>query len=189
VDPRIIPGAWITVRNMDAVVTDTTEEWVRYRYPSRRCVYKDGEMVGLEEKTIWVANSDPKADVTFLREADEVSRHVLTLEGPYGEGEVLPHRPPPLPPVGPLRETRASWEEASEVASAVYIEGIMGAPDFRDYHENEASKAIFKEWDAWREAVLAVHMAAIGWTVDEYRAASDADMEAYIASLRSSNEP
>ena len=79
-DPRIIPGAWITVRNMDAVVTDTTEEWVRYRYPSRRCVYKDGEMVGLEEKTIWVANSDPKADVTFLREADEVSRHVLTLE-------------------------------------------------------------------------------------------------------------
>lgn len=64
-----------------------------YRYEANRPIYKDGEIVGWQEPSIWVHNgdhiaeteNDPEWFARYLGPADEVSRHVLTLKGPYGE--------------------------------------------------------------------------------------------------------
>ena len=66
-----------------------------FRYEAHRCVHGDeGRVVDYEEKSIWVANGDFIAEVDddpewmarYRGPADKVSRHVLTLKGPYGEG-------------------------------------------------------------------------------------------------------
>lgn len=71
-------GCWIETCHGPAVCTsyDPTKG-VSYRYEAQR----PGE-----DESIWVANGDVLSLVTYLRPADEQSRWVLTLRGPYGEG-------------------------------------------------------------------------------------------------------
>lgn len=74
---KIKPGTWIIAGCYgEAVCLSEKEGWVVFRYEATRC--SDG-------KTIWTQNGVPKGECLFLREPDEISQHVLTLEGPYGE--------------------------------------------------------------------------------------------------------
>jgi hypothetical protein len=71
-------GCWVeTERWGPAVVTGWTDNCVQIRYEAERCH---------DKATIWVANGENPWECHYLRPPDDVSRHVLTLEGPYGEG-------------------------------------------------------------------------------------------------------
>jgi hypothetical protein len=79
-DPTIIiPGCWVTSRRFgEAICIEDRGDHYRLRYRAERLMPMG--------KVIWVANGDGKANVTFLRPPDQVSRDVLALTGPYGEG-------------------------------------------------------------------------------------------------------
>jgi len=75
VKPEIEPGCWVVTNFGNAVCVEVSRYCVYFRYSSRR--YGD-------DRQLWVGNGDPWYTVTFLRPADDWSRHVMTLEGPYG---------------------------------------------------------------------------------------------------------
>ena len=79
-DTRLVPGCWIESKWFGlAVLVNIEDSWVHFRY----------EAIHLQsQKTIWVMNGD--SEVAFVRPADDLSREVLTLEGPYGLGEDRP---------------------------------------------------------------------------------------------------
>lgn len=83
----IIVGCWVeTERWGEAVVIEMTPTHIGLRYRANRCIHNaEGNAVGYEGKDIWVANGENPWECKFLRPPDEVSRHVLTLRGPYGE--------------------------------------------------------------------------------------------------------
>ena len=84
----ITPGCWMESPTYGEVVcTEVTETIAYFRYKANKTIYENGEFVGYEEEPIWVANGDALHACSFLREADDESRHVLTLTGPYGRGE------------------------------------------------------------------------------------------------------
>ena len=75
-----------TERWGEAVVTEISEHCISIRYEAHRCLYDEGgKVIGYEDKTIWVANGENPWECSFLRPSDDVSEHVLTLNGPYGE--------------------------------------------------------------------------------------------------------
>lgn len=75
-DPRLVPGCWIESKRFGpAVLIEFNVDWAKLRYKATHLQ---------TQETLWVGNTDD--DVEFLRPADEQSRHVLTLEGPYGIG-------------------------------------------------------------------------------------------------------
>lgn len=61
------------------------------------CVGLNGNTVDLrynairqvDQKEIWVLNSEMRKNVRFLKAADEQSQYVLTLTGAYGEEKTL----------------------------------------------------------------------------------------------------
>lgn len=73
--------------------TDMERFTCTYRYKAKRPIYEGGEIVGWQEPPIWVhngdylaeADDDPEWFARYLRPEDDVSKHVLTLKGPYGE--------------------------------------------------------------------------------------------------------
>jgi hypothetical protein len=183
-DPRIVPGAWVETRFGEAVVVSVSEsQHASYRYHAHRCVYDDeGKAVGQEEKGIWVLNGDYVEYLTFLREPDDASRHVLTLTGPYGEGPSLPPSPPPVVPAGEVRAERASQVEAMEIGTDVFIACIAQRPCMT-YEDEDAAALVGMEWDAWERETLRARLREVGWTLEEYDAATQAEHEAYLASL------
>jgi len=78
-DPTVIvPGCWIESKRFGpAVCIDDRGDHYALRYKAERLS---------DRKTIWVGNTEGKVNCTLLRPADEVSRNVLTLTGPYGLG-------------------------------------------------------------------------------------------------------
>lgn len=77
---EIVVGCWVeTERWGPAVVTEVSVPVIGIRYHAIRTH---------DQAEIWVANSENPWECTFLKEGDDLSRHVLTLEGPYGEGEI-----------------------------------------------------------------------------------------------------
>jgi len=76
-DSRLVPGCWIESKRFGpAVLISIQEGWFNLRYKARHLA---------TQQTIWVGNAD--RGIKFLRPADEESKHVLTLTGPYGLGE------------------------------------------------------------------------------------------------------
>jgi len=75
--PEIEPGCWISTRWGEAVCAAVSRYSVLYRYPATRCS---------DQAEIWVHNGDCWGSVAYLRPADDLSRHVLTLRGAYGLG-------------------------------------------------------------------------------------------------------
>lgn len=115
-DSRIVPGAWIETCFGKAVCIDVNEhahslalqtpqpgivmipcaddsckdaKYVLYRYRARRCKYdSEGQIVGYEDKVIWVINGDLSTSVKYLRPPTQFTARILKLEGPYGEGRL-----------------------------------------------------------------------------------------------------
>lgn len=75
-EPEILPGCWVETRKGAAVATKVyLGGWVDFRYEVTR-----------EGKTNWVSGTDRPDYVSYLREPDDVSREVLTLPDPNGDG-------------------------------------------------------------------------------------------------------
>ena len=69
-------GCWaLTSTFGEAVVTAVEKHWVTLRYRALHTT---------QQKEMWVITSVPVSDVEYLKPADEVSREVLDLKGPYG---------------------------------------------------------------------------------------------------------
>jgi len=87
VDRRLISGCWIESKRFGPAVLIAIEDgFFSLRY---KAIHMASQQI------IWVVSGDN--DVTFLRPADDQSRSVLALEGPYGLG---PDRSDPrMPPV------------------------------------------------------------------------------------------
>lgn len=78
-EKSIKPGDWMeSTRFGPCVCIEERDDHYALRYEA---------IHNLSGKTLWVWNGDSKANCTFLRPADELSRHVLTLTGPYGVDE------------------------------------------------------------------------------------------------------
>jgi len=72
-------GDWIHSKNYgDAVCIGVENEFIQFRYHAIR---------NSDKKEIWVENGEHKDYVKFLKPTDETAHYVLTLKGPYGEGE------------------------------------------------------------------------------------------------------
>lgn len=205
-DPRIVPGAWVTTRFGDAVVVEVRphDHYLVMHEPGpghldhpceddRRAgasvvYYRYQVLHSNTDRNIWVLYGDIMAGsgaATFLREADDVSAHVLTLTGPYGEGPVLPPRPPAVVPAGP--QIRATLEEVEKIAFDLRVGGFEQRPITFNYDEGDAAVLdIFKEWDEWEEDVWRDRLSEVCWTVEDFDAAMEADLQAYIESLRKS---
>jgi len=76
IDPRLVPGCWVRSWRFGECVLSRIENGVCYLR------YKAAHLA--TGKTIWVAIGDDK--VKFLRPPNDLSKVVLTLEGPYGLG-------------------------------------------------------------------------------------------------------
>lgn len=74
---KIKIGDWVNSVNFgEAVCTGIEDEYIQLRYCATRLI---------DNKEIWVENSDTKDNVIFLKETDETAQYVLTLNGAYGE--------------------------------------------------------------------------------------------------------
>ena len=163
---------------------------VLYRYKAHRYKYDaEGNNIGLEDTAIWVLNgslTDGCGDfnVTFLRESDEESAHVLSLTGPYGEGPILPARPPDAPMVGPVNEVQAPFADVDAHISVVRFVCWEKRPGWAAGDAmGDAELAIFAEWDAWGEEVERAALAELGWTLDAYRAKEDEQTAEFYRAL------
>lgn len=204
-DPRIVPGAWVNTCWGPAVAIEIAPHKHRIGPPAHlvgadgicHCACENDECKDAsnvtyryqarrpnEDKDIWVLNGDlttgPDA-VTFLRDADAKSTYVLTLTGPYGEGPILPPLPPEVVPAGPVRATKATFEEVDELFSQVWLDRNRMCPS-AEHFDYEATP-VFQMWDTWESETLKARLAEVGWTIDEYDEAQTADLRAYIDSL------
>lgn len=75
--PALEVGCWINTEYHEiAVCTEIRDDgFVSYRYSADRVT---------DDAPLWVAKKEPAGDVSFRRYPDDLSRHVLTLKGPYG---------------------------------------------------------------------------------------------------------
>lgn len=77
--PEIKIGDWIKSEHYgEAVCIGLEKEWIQLRYHAIRTH---------DKKEIWVENGEHRDYITFVKSTDETAQYVLTLKGPYGEGE------------------------------------------------------------------------------------------------------
>ena len=214
-DPRLVPGVWVNTRFGPAVAIEVGPHRHRVGPPAHldeggvcHCACESDECADAAhvyyrykahrpnrpDVAIWVVNGDLTAgcgedNVTFLREADDVSTHVLTLTGPYGEGPILPPRPPAVVPPGPTAAVRATFEEVSKFGSDLWMASFEQRPNVFNYDIGDADVArILDEWFVWEEETRRARLSELGWTVEEYDDASGASLRAYIESMGKSPE-
>ena len=76
----IKPGCVIATRDHGRAVCVAVEpDYIQYRYFATRCS---------DHAPIWVLNSCQTADAVWLADGNAISRSVVDLTGPYGEGEI-----------------------------------------------------------------------------------------------------